>query len=543
MKLVYLKLYTSFRSLPQGFEMRFTNDSLPRLNPICLIGANGCGKSNVMELVCEIFYYLESIHLQYADRSLLTKKNYGFELEYDLPIDTVKKLWLIEKDQLSEKFLRVRIVKKKNQHAIFYLMDKKKEFILVTDRNDKIQILPKKIIGYSSGMNELISNPFVKLQYHYHHEYENKLIEEIYDKIEISRLFFMDYDSTTSLFLANFLIGDTHRLAPLREHLSIQNIHSFQIIIRLSDYQNKSIKLTPELQHSIELLKRCSTTYEETTVKFDVKEIVIDYFVNDETKKAFQHYFHSSFELFKVFYQLSLLNIYKVPKKIRKMIRQAQSGQTIQDYIPKPAKNQLVFSMENIKLTKKGISTPVYYKSLSDGEHQYLHIIGGVLLFEEDSTLFVLDEPETHFNPQWRSKLVSTLDRIANIEVEGELKKSRREQEFILSTHSPFILSDCHSENVFVFERDVNNNMVQTYPIKIETYGTSASVLYEEVFGKESLISDMALEEINKLKTQHIEELNDVERIRNEAHQFGESAEKFKLFTYLSRIQRELERE
>lgn len=107
-----------------------------------------------------------------------------------------------------------------------------------------------------------------------------------------------------------------------------------------------------------------------------------------------------------------------MPKKLRKMVRQAQSGQPIQDLLPKPARNQLVFHIENIQLIKQNVSKPIYYKSLSDGEHQYLHIIGGILLFEEDSTLFILDEPETHFNPQWRSKLISTLNYISNMKVE-----------------------------------------------------------------------------------------------------------------------------
>lgn len=115
------------------------------------------------------------------------------------------------------------------------------------------------------------------------------------------------------------------------------------------------------------------------------------------------------------------------------------------------------------------------------------------------------------------------------------MKENKREQEFILSTHSPFILSDCHRQNVFIFERDKEDHMVKTRSIEIETYGASASVLYEEVFGKERLISDMAFEEITTLKSRHIKGLQDIEVIRNEAHRFGESAEKFKLFTYLSK--------
>ncbi|MGD1844392.1 MAG: hypothetical protein ACFB10_03250 [Salibacteraceae bacterium] len=42
---------------------------------------------------------------------------------------------------------------------------------------------------------------------------------------------------------------------------------------------------------------------------------------------------------------------------------------------------------------------------MSDGEHQFNQIIGTMMLLETPGCLLLLDEPDTHFNPKWRSRL------------------------------------------------------------------------------------------------------------------------------------------
>jgi len=42
------------------------------------------------------------------------------------------------------------------------------------------RLMPMRVIGYSSGMNELISNPFIKMDFYYH----SQLVEERAKEIE-----------------------------------------------------------------------------------------------------------------------------------------------------------------------------------------------------------------------------------------------------------------------------------------------------------------------------------------------------------------------
>ncbi|WP_448635443.1 AAA family ATPase [Pedobacter panaciterrae] len=66
MKLLRLRLHEQYRSLD------FDQQSFPKLelikneiDPICLVGLNGSGKSNLLELVADIFYKVETDLLNY----------------------------------------------------------------------------------------------------------------------------------------------------------------------------------------------------------------------------------------------------------------------------------------------------------------------------------------------------------------------------------------------------------------------------------------------------------------------------------------------
>ncbi|MCL1446541.1 AAA family ATPase, partial [Klebsiella quasipneumoniae] len=62
-----------------------------------------------------------------------------------------------------------------------------------------------------------------------------------------------------------------------------------------------------------------------------------------------------------------------------------------------------------VRFTKQGVEEPMMLKELSDGEHQLLHSLGLCLLFRETNSLFLLDEPETHFNPHWRASFITRM--------------------------------------------------------------------------------------------------------------------------------------
>ncbi|QYS86157.1 AAA family ATPase [Flavobacterium oreochromis] len=135
---------------------------------------------------------------------------------------------------------------------------------------------------------------------------------------------------------------------------------------------------------------------------------------------------------------------------------------------------------------------------MSDGEYQFIHSIGLCLLFRDTNSLFLLDEPETHFNPGWRSNFISTL-RDCLKQDESSLLDNRRD--LFITSHSPFIISDCQPENVIIFDKQDKKVEHQTAKKKgIRTFGTSANILTEEIFEKKESISKLSLEIIERIK-------------------------------------------
>jgi hypothetical protein len=180
--------------------------------------------------------------------------------------------------------------------------------------------------------------------------------------------------------------------------------------------------------------------------------------------------------------------------------------------------SERVFNIVDLKLN---LSTPrieIDYSGLSDGEHQFIQIFGTALLFSEPGTLFLFDEPESHFNPEWRTKFNLILNRLPNA--------SR--QEYVISTHSPFIVSGSRMGNVYKFTR--TGAEIRIDPVKFETYGASFDDLLKKLFSIDSLIDQSARKELEEI----IQEGN-VEKMQAAVEDFAESKEKRRLYEALIR--------
>ncbi|RZK10824.1 MAG: hypothetical protein EOO43_19880, partial [Flavobacterium sp.] len=140
-----------------------------------------------------------------------------------------------------------------------------------------------------------------------------------------------------------------------------------------------------------------------------------------------------------------------------------------------------------------------------------------ILMIDVRDSLFLMDEPETHFNPQWRSKFISTLNSI----------KHTQKQDFFITTHSPFIIGDCQKQHVLIFENGRSRNP------DVQTYGLSMERILKEAFGVVPPMSEKALEDIKKLQRSE-----SIKNIENRIDDFGESIEKLYLFNHLGELKK-----
>jgi hypothetical protein len=176
----------------------------------------------------------------------------------------------------------------------------------------------------------------------------------------------------------------------------------------------------------------------------------------------------------------------------------------IMDFLPPP------FFDYDIKLDKvkdenivSGINNPIPFQILSSGEKQFLYAVSTMIyhiknlcsVSEEGRVKYrkinlVLDEIELCFHPEYQrlfvKKLIDIFDRL-NLTDECMFN-------IILSTHSPFILSDIPKCNVMFLKEGKQVNEMQE-----DTFGANIHSLMQNAFFLTGTIGEFAKEKINKM--------------------------------------------
>lgn len=545
MKLLRLKLSTQFRSLHEGFEVHFLRDfdeeNRWAFNPYCLAGRNGSGKSNIMEAIAAIFYHVECIYLDYrpdgfeADEE--NPESIGFRSEVSNPdayeLEYIKQGPFVFSDGsiASHDFAHIRISKLVGQRPLIEWLNEKKSLKDPLTKEAIKEFLPSYIIGYSSGENEILSLPFLKMRFLHYDEYLDRLLGELdYNRPE-GRFIYADAGYSQAIFLANYLMQEDEVLEPFLNVLGIRHLDQFRIIIRknqtfditepgdnewgMEDFID-SKDITSLIEKSVlDKLQRCASTY------FTSDEGVqyFDYFINDETRKAFRlHFDNDPISLFQSLQVLLTLNLFTVSTELKHDFYNSDSLY-VNETIPVLPSDDRIMRFKDFFVHKNGVGE-LLTKSLSDGEHQFLHAIGLCLLFKDSNCLFLLDEPETHLNPDWRASFISVLKECLG-KSEGKVL-----QDILISSHSPFIISDCHEENVLIFKKDDETRVVTCERPDFKTFGASVNQITIKVFGQLQTIGDYARSKLkefyNRLDTDE-----DVDSLIAEANRlFGDSVEK-----------------
>ncbi len=451
-------------------------------------------------------------------------------------------------------------------------------------------LLPQYVLGYSSGENEILSLPFFKMRFVQFDEYWNALSRQLsYPGHPETRLAYLDNGFSQAILLCNLLFQDEARLQPFREDVGIEALREFRIILRrripidaiqleafdLADEDQKRerrnriqaeartrglseseigqsvddwvrreiIKGNPALSETdepgstryrlnllqllegdeksslvVSALKRCATLYhvDDTT-----DTLVLDYWVNDATRQAFRENFEgSALALFQAFQVLLTLNLYSVNDALKSDLYTSTSHY-VGETVPTLASDQRIMRFKFVRFAKQGVAQPMMLKELSDGEHQLLHSLGLCLLFRDTNSLFLLDEPETHFNPDWRANFITRLRQC--LPGNGEFA-----QEMLITTHTPFLISDSKPEKVLVFAKDKATGAVSIEPPGFNTFGASINkITMSKVFGKRETIGGHAQALLDAFRARFEQGTEDQNALINELHQkLGESMEK-----------------
>ena len=579
MKLLRLKITDpkGFRSLQAGFEYRFRSEwdlqEEQGFAPFVCAGPNGSGKSNLLEALAAIFYHMECIYLENLPDSFRFEEETnpgGFRSETATPDGFEIEYLIRPKDALTVKGhngqAHVRIDKQPGKAPTWFLLNHAEQegaVELIIGQTLARQLLPDYILGYSSGENEILSLPFFKMRFVQFDEYWQALKQQLpYPGRPESRLVYLDSGFSLAILLCNLLFQDADALRPFRADVKIEDLKEFRIIVRRSievppdvaeRFGNKNpalrkdsetgrytVKLMSLLEADEKVQEKLKKQSEKSATRYEYFDpavtrlkrcatcwyldeasdtLYLDYLLNDATRQAFRENFDfevnkSPIELFQAFQVLLMLNLFSASEDLKNDIYQSDSLY-VSETVPILASDERIMRFKNFWVTKTDIDVPVLLKSFSDGEHQLLHTLGLCLLFKNTQSLFLLDEPETHFNPDWRANFVTRMY--------GSFNGSDG-HEMLVTTHTPFLISDSRPEKVLVFNKA--DGVVSVSHPEYNTLGASINKITMATFGKRETIGGHAQAILEGLRQRFVQGEDKELLIAEINSQLGDSVEK-----------------
>lgn len=540
MRLLSLRLDGQYKGLRnQTFDFSHADSNI-----IAFIGLNGSGKSQLLELVAETFSYLER-HLRPDFKSRSWFDGVKLELNYlNQAYDSENTIHAYK--AIIDQFGDVQFTKDderiepKNQDD--FDIDKILPSQIIgysSGLNENLQrAFMKNAVQYLDAMNakrawemrlaaikknwdekgkqltesdlEIYDSQILEAYAYYQNRHPGIFTKfpenvNVTDNPELGlratplpRLKYIDHDTTGLLLISLGIMKNEDEQADWIKQQRFSKIHSTTIKYDLR-------KFTHDVGALLDIAKliNCvggidsnnfstSSNIEKTSEEF-FNQFELDYLAGEITINFSEPHIQNSIAdaflepsvLFEKLYRLQLLGAEFWPIDMKRQLRQDK----FQGSIKKPQKWASPIKVTSLKLTA-GMSC-IEFDDLSDGEAQLIQTLAMTVIYNNKRALYLLDEPETHLNPSWRTYFHAYVNEAIN-----SGSKNDKLQLFI-STHSPFMISSLKRNNVYYFKRN-QDSFIGMSTAQNETYGASFDVLIKDLFGLRSLISQSVVEDIRE---------------------------------------------
>ena len=389
-----------------------------------LVGQNGMGKSNLLEILLLIFDELNQL-ASGRRPSEDDKTNFDFTLEYECRGHHYK---AVKKDGLLSLWQPDSLLGEEG----FEMMLSKIPF----------EALPNQIVGYYSGENkrikELVSKHIKREESSKRRRYSKGDIREF----EPKRLFFAE-NRHSMLVLTTLLLYQNHSTYGANIKKVLQDI------VHIGGWDRIHLRFrNPSFAKMGNLRKQgqCLENYHEMlTQGSNLEDVSIFWGIRGNVDKLLRLLLYYAIDYSKDY------SIFRAERGVREFFDigsipiEKEFQKLLFDRFPSPMSflNTLeecfVLNMVeefDITLQKEGEKTYYPYLQLSEGEQQYLTVMGLVALSQggQDETLFLLDEPDTHINPQWQRSYIEQIEKLCDTQAERDNKV------FFISTHSPLLV-------------------------------------------------------------------------------------------------------
>ncbi|MGY0203891.1 AAA family ATPase [Acinetobacter soli] len=133
----------------------------------------------------------------------------------------------------------------------------------------------------------------------------------------------------------------------------------------------------------------------------------------------------------------------------------------------------------HIRVKLKKNNDTVTFKELSEGEQQLLTVLGLLRFTNEEESLYLLDEPDTHLNPKWSVEYLKYLEDFMKSEPNG----SRTNSHIVLSTHNPIAIAELKKQQIQILHRNEDKQIYAIEP-DLDPKGMGyAGIITSDMFG------------------------------------------------------------
>ncbi len=165
-------------------------------------------------------------------------------------------------------------------------------------------------------------------------------------------------------------------------------------------------------------------------------------------------------------------------------------------------------------------------ETLSDGELGFIRRFALILLMrelkrEENRSLLLLDEPETHFNENWKRHFIYLIE---------EALKDTYHDVFI-ATHSAMLITDVKRDELYYFE--LVNDKIKTFPICLNTYAANVIDIGQALFDLEADIGERS-----KRAIETAIQNNNKEELKNLLKQVGAGEWRWKIRSKINQLEK-----
>jgi hypothetical protein len=116
-----------------------------------------------------------------------------------------------------------------------------------------------------------------------------------------------------------------------------------------------------------------------------------------------------------------------------------------------------VFSSVSFQLEGRSGLNCFEFAQLSEGEKQLLAVIGAIELINQPDNLVLLDEPDTHLNPQWSWDYPEMLRNAFDTQ-------QKRRSTVLMATHNPVMISGLTKDEVLLAHPPYEGNSIFSRP-------------------------------------------------------------------------------